>query len=250
MKNVTDYSVFHHFIDKYKHQGFDNIRRQDPFIMDLEEQLLRHKQFFFIADIIQVKIKFASSGSRRLLGVEPENIDPAIFYTSTHPEDLKRHNVGRTRMFNLGQQLFIAKKGIYVLSTNYRMRNKAGNYHDLLIQCYMFYALDPVETVYILEVITDVTDRIHGFGYHYYVGDDLSNFRYPDQRLLRTGNVFSKSEFDIIKLMAEGLSSQEIAGRLSLSVHTVNTHRRNILGKTGHKSTQVLIRELKERGVI
>ena len=42
---------------------------------------------------------------------------------------------------------------------------------------------------------------------------------------------FSKREFEIIKGIAQGLESHEIAEKLFLSVHTVNTHRRNIFLK-------------------
>ena len=65
-----------------------------------------------------------------------------------------------------------------------------------------------------------------------------------------TGNVFTNREFEIIKLIAQGLESHEIAEKLFLSVHTVNTHRRNILSKTGKRTTHELVHELKERGVI
>jgi DNA-binding NarL/FixJ family response regulator len=65
---------------------------------------------------------------------------------------------------------------------------------------------------------------------------------------ISTGNSFIKSlacdgfpvterEIDIIRGIAEGLSNKMIAGRLSLSTHTVNTHRRNIMAKLGVNNT-------------
>ena len=68
--------------------------------------------------------------------------------------------------------------------------------------------------------------------------------------MLMKGNMFSGREFEIIKLIESGLSSEEIAGKLFLSVHTVNTHRRNILAKSGKPSIADMIYELKERGVL
>lgn len=41
----------------------------------------------------------------------------------------------------------------------------------------------------------------------------------------------SKREIEIIQGIASGLSNKEIAGKLFISVHTVNTHRRNICNK-------------------
>lgn len=78
----------------------------------------------------------------------------------------------------------------------------------------------------------------------------MSYFRYPDQEMLQMGNVFTKREFEIIKLIATGLNTEQIADRLFLSAYTVNTHRGNILKKTHKTQISDLIYELKERGVL
>ena len=46
----------------------------------------------------------------------------------------------------------------------------------------------------------------------------------------------SERETDILIHVANGLSSKEIADKLCLSIHTVNTHRKNITHKTGIRS--------------
>lgn len=46
----------------------------------------------------------------------------------------------------------------------------------------------------------------------------------------------SDRETDVLILVAKGLSSKEIADSLNISIHTVNTHRKNITRKTGIKS--------------
>ena len=52
----------------------------------------------------------------------------------------------------------------------------------------------------------------------------------------------SKKEREILKYITEGLSSQEIAEKLSLSIRTVSNHRANILRKTNVKNTAELVR--------
>ena len=47
-----------------------------------------------------------------------------------------------------------------------------------------------------------------------------------------------------------GLNSEQIAEKLFLSKHTINTHRNNILTKTGKSHISDLIYELKERGLL
>ena len=46
----------------------------------------------------------------------------------------------------------------------------------------------------------------------------------------------SDRETEVLLLVAQGCSSKEIADRLHISIHTVNTHRKNITHKTGIKS--------------
>lgn len=46
----------------------------------------------------------------------------------------------------------------------------------------------------------------------------------------------SQRETDVLIQVAKGLSSKEIADALNISIHTVNTHRKNITQKTGIKS--------------
>ena len=43
----------------------------------------------------------------------------------------------------------------------------------------------------------------------------------------------TERETEIVKLMAEGVSTQEIADQLCLSVHTIYTHRKNVMRKLG-----------------
>ncbi len=51
------------------------------------------------------------------------------------------------------------------------------------------------------------------------------------------GMAVTEREIQIIRAIAEGLSNKLIADKLSLSTHTVNTHRKNIMGKLGVNNT-------------
>ena len=48
--------------------------------------------------------------------------------------------------------------------------------------------------------------------------------------------LFTKREREIIKSIVEGKASSQIAEELSISVHTVSTHRKNILAKANCKT--------------
>lgn len=51
----------------------------------------------------------------------------------------------------------------------------------------------------------------------------------------------SERETEIIKLIAEGLTNNQIADGLFLSSHTINTHRKNIMAKLGVKNTAGIV---------
>jgi DNA-binding CsgD family transcriptional regulator len=246
-----DYSLFIKFIEIYGPTGFKGIRPDNPLMTELEKMMEINDQFFYVADIIQIQVLFTSKRSTQMLGVEPDVVSPYHFMEATHPDDIQRLNLGRAKLIKMAQDLFIAEKGSAVLSTNLKVRNSLGGYTDFLIQCYLFYTLIPYKTVFLVKIHTNIDwhKKIKN-GYHYYVGNDLGYFRYPDEKMLMKGNIFTDREFEVIRLVGSGLSSEQIAKQLFLSVHTINTHRRNILVRSGKKTMAELIYELMERGVL
>lgn len=61
-----------------------------------------------------------------------------------------------------------------------------------------------------------------------------------DKPTQKAGHLTS-SEMEIVRLIAEGLTTKEIAGKKNISFHTVMTHRKNIFRKTGVNSVSELI---------
>ena len=78
-----------------------------------------------------------------------------------------------------------------------------------------------------------------------YVGDVLIR---RSQRIADIG--LSMREIQIIRLSAEGLTAAQIAERLFLSVHTINTHRQRIYAKMGVGNVSEMIRKAGELGIL
>lgn len=53
----------------------------------------------------------------------------------------------------------------------------------------------------------------------------------------------TKREKEILQLVGEGLSTKQIAGKLFISINTVETHRRHLLEKLGVKNSMELIKK-------
>lgn len=68
--------------------------------------------------------------------------------------------------------------------------------------------------------------------------DRIQNFTVSEKE---TTHKLSEREIEIIKLLAQGLTSFEIAEKLFIAEHTVKTHRKNILRKVNAHSTNELI---------
>ncbi|MGE5140236.1 MAG: response regulator transcription factor, partial [Rudaea sp.] len=60
----------------------------------------------------------------------------------------------------------------------------------------------------------------------------------------------SEREREILKLIADGASNQQIAERLSITASTVQTHRAHILEKLGLRTTAELIKYAVRHGLV
>jgi DNA-binding CsgD family transcriptional regulator len=246
-----EYTVFHAFIERFLPDGFKAIDENDSILTELDELLEANNQFFFIADIIQLKLLYTSKQSKRIIGLDPHEVSPLYFMEATHPDDLNRFNLTRTKFIKLAQDIFIAGTGTTLLSTNFKVRKATGAYTNLFMQNYLFYTEVPYKTVFYLKIHTDIDwCKKMKNGFHHYLGNDKSFFRFPDEELLQLSNVFTNREFEIIKLIMSGFSTKEISDKLFLSPYTVNTHRGNILKKSGHTKISELIIEFKDKGIL
>lgn len=76
-----------------------------------------------------------------------------------------------------------------------------------------------------LSIVNKVNDCLNTYGMK---GDDSAI------------NELTKREIDVLQLVSKGLANKEVADRLSISIHTVISHRKNISDKTGIKSASGL----------
>lgn len=67
----------------------------------------------------------------------------------------------------------------------------------------------------------------------------------PDPGLVSNFDL-SERELELIQHLSKGLSSEQIAEKMFLSRHTIDTHRRNILSKTGTRNTIELLNLLRK----
>ena len=59
----------------------------------------------------------------------------------------------------------------------------------------------------------------------------------------------TRRELEVLQLIAEGMTSQEISEALFISPRTVDTHRSNLIQKVGVRNTAGLVRHALEKGI-
>jgi DNA-binding CsgD family transcriptional regulator len=91
---------------------------------------------------------------------------------------------------------------------------------------------------------TDDTLNLYEEGINYKV---KITKKYP---LFRDKLRLSRKEIEILKMISDGYVSKQIADKLSISFHTVNTHRRNMLKKTHSVTSSELVSYARDFGII
>jgi DNA-binding CsgD family transcriptional regulator len=139
-------------------------------------------------------------------------------------------------------------------SYNYRFRNKAGDYRTILQRHVMIQSAPDGTPMLMLAFLTDITHFKNNAGIIHTIeqGDAWHPKTHYKHIYLPEDDtqVLSRREIEVLKHIADGLSSQQIADTLYVSIHTVNNHRKNILQKTASKNVAELLRYATTAGLL
>ena len=130
-------------------------------------------------------------------------------------------------------------------SYDYRIQKADGTFIRVL-QRNLILNLDQNNNIsHLLLVFTDISHlKKDNSKILYIINKSDSSLTYiyslADRRMIKD-TFLSKREIEILKLLGKGYSSKEVAEELFISIHTVETHRRNMLEKTNIKDTSCLV---------
>jgi len=80
------------------------------------------------------------------------------------------------------------------------------------------------------DVLISVTDTIE------LIAQKINNTYNNCNCVMNSAKELTKREIEVLTLLTKGLLNKEIADKLNISIHTVISHRKNIIEKTGIKS--------------
>lgn len=174
----------------------------------------------------------SSMGVEEMLGYKPEEFGFNNLVNYVHPEDIDT----LTAVMYAVVDYVTTNQSIpeLMLSITYRVRKKNGNYIKVLRQTSIGrYKYDP-QTIYHNNVLTDISFMKSGPGVEWTF--DAPDFN-PDNIKMyvpqNNARFFSVREQEVLELIDKGYTSHAIAKALFISKHTVDTHRRKMLQKTG-----------------
>ena len=214
----------------------------------MENLQLFPSQYAYVVSVAEGMIK-AHKGFDKALGYKNEDVNLLMVYNLFHPDDRDTmHEVAaQSFRYALSIQSF-PFEGEFMI--DYRVRKADGTFIRVLRQTTTLESDSNGKTISTISICTDIS-------FLKSEGEikQKMNFRTTKKYRFEFGDTdkefkLTKREADILRLVAEGNDSMKIAEELHISVHTVRTHRRNLLTRSGLGSMIQLINLAKKRNLI
>jgi len=204
-----------------------------------------------IFDLFRKEHLYLSSGFESVLGYDIAKAHlegNEYFNRMVHPDDLVEAMKRGTYFLRLVLKLPAEERKNYKLINEYRLRGRGGRYIRVIEQ-FQALELDRLGNVWLALCILDVSPD-----------QDVSMPMRSKMLNFRTGELFdfpgdgrevklAKREHEILGMISDGMISKEIANRLYISVHTVNTHRQRIIEKLKVRNIHEAIKLAREHGL-
>jgi DNA-binding NarL/FixJ family response regulator len=100
------------------------------------------------------------------------------------------------------------------------------------------------------ELMTAIENTLRGKKYHGHEVMDILMEGRETKKSFHENTSLTGSEIEIVRLIAEGLTTKEIASRKNVSFHTIITHRKNIFRKLKVNNASELVMFAIRTGII
>ncbi len=193
-----------------------------------------------IFDLCRQKHIYMSDGYHNIIGLSPEVIrntpELADIDSRMHPDDQLEMTIAGMHFLKIAFALPPSQKKNSKLIAEYRIRNRHNEYIRVVEQ-FQAIELDKKGNAWLALCFMDISpnqemnEPFRCKAFNFSTGEMMD---WEDEKRLsfpQKEETLSPRENEILKMVAAGMISKEIADKLFISVHTVNTHRQNILEK-------------------
>jgi DNA-binding NarL/FixJ family response regulator len=174
------------------------------------------------------------------VAAEANNGNEALNTLAKIPVDLVITDINMPVMSGTELTRQIKKNYPHVKVLVLTMYNDREIIHEIVMTEAEGYILKNSNKKELLDAINKITD--HGTYYSNEVISIMTEFYVSKEKIRHKTQELSSREKEIISLICQELTTAEIAEKLFLSPLTVETHRKNILRKTGSKTIVGLIK--------
>lgn len=213
--------------------------------------------YFYIVDLYDRSIELMSPLVKSIHGTEPEQTSFFDILSFVHPDDMEFVAKAETAVGNLLYGQLFDKMYKYKVSYCFRMKIADGSYALFNHQALALTTDENGKISKSLNIHTNISHltsqnnfRVSAIG----IDGEPSYLNIPIKHspavLGATASMFTKREVEIIRLMSEGLTNDQIAGQLYIAHNTVKNHRKNILQKADCTNMAQLIAKCITEGLI
>lgn len=221
-------------------------------IIDNIEKFAVGRYFWFIGNTVEGTIEHAGGMTDELIGYSlHELLHKSILkiFLRIHPNDLPKFyafaNYWISILINNGED----EKGHLHPTICVRLRNAEDLYKWVMIRYIEQYLDKDGNALYDIALVTDITHiKRDGPPMMCLLNTFDNNCKYfycNEEKQLIIKHIslhhFTQRELEILKLLAAGKSSKQIAAELKISIKTVDNHRQNMLEKVNAKSSAELV---------
>ncbi len=195
--------------------------------------------------------EYCSAAVQSVLGYTNLEFTPQLFFSLLHPEDAIHYVQFESKITEFFMALPVEKVMKYKTRYDFRVQHKSGHYVRILQQVVTINMAVDGAVIHTFVVFTDITHLktstqmslsligLEGEPSYIDAHKQLNEIVRPQP--------LSKREKQVLALLAQNKTSEEIAGQLHISRHTVDNHRKRMLNKTETSSTlQLVIRAIEE----
>lgn len=210
--------------------------------------------YYLIFNPPEMKVEYVSPLLTEVLGYDNDQFTLDALMRAIHPEDLPYFMDFEATVAEFFTQLPPEKVMKYKSRYDYRMRKTNGDYIRVLQQIVTIQSDSEGAVLRTFVVHTDIThlkkDTRMILSFIGLDGEPSYIDVQPKRKFTPSREVLTHREKEILRLLAAQKTSREIAEQLFISKETVNTHRKNMLKKTGMRTTLSLVTLALEKGWI
>lgn len=260
---------FHQIAKYWKEEYSENIRKYNSYeagksFDQIASFFTPGDSFYYVLNMHNLELEFVSKSVENFAGSPHDEIRMGDLLSLALPTEVEYLQL-KEKVIKDFYLNFLSPDQItdYKVMYTYKMKDHNEKLRTILHQASALSVSENGFFEHVFSVHSDIShlnscscNRISFFhlqGGKSYCNIDVSNGSFDPEASLNQENLkdlFSEREKEIISKIAKGESAMEIADNLHISVHTVKTHRKNILQKSGCKNATELVANCLVGGVI